>query len=88
MPRPKSTFDDVREFEFREPDEVLDEDTMYTVYEIARLLQGVDVDRELDAATEGVFLDWAIPWMLDNEAEFCFAEPNDEESPGFYGLRD
>ena len=48
----------------------------------------VDVDRELDAATESVFLDWAIPWMLDNEARFCFAEPNDEESPGFYGLRD
>ena len=50
--------------------------------------RGVDVDRELDAATESVFLDWAIPWMLDNEARFCFAEPNDEESPGFYGLRD
>lgn len=88
MPRPKSTFDDVREFEFRDPAEVLDSDTMYTVYEIARLLQGVEVDRELDAATEGVFLDWAIPWMLDNQAAFCFAEPDDDASPGFYGLRD
>ena len=65
-----------------------DPDTMYTVYEIARLLQGVEVDRELDAATEGVFLDWAIPWMLDNQAAFCFAEPDDDASPGFYGLRD
>ncbi|WP_255149942.1 DUF5827 family protein [Halorarius halobius] len=86
MPRPKETFDDLRTFEFRDPEEVLDPDTMYTVYEIARLLQGLDADRELDAATEDILLDWAIPWMLDHESAFVFAEPEDEDAPGFYGL--
>ena len=87
MPRPKESFDDLRAFEFRDPPEVLEPDTMYTVYEIARLLQGLDPERELDAGTEDILLDWAIPWMLDHESALCFAEPDDEESPGFYGLR-
>jgi hypothetical protein len=88
MPRPKATFDDLRAFEFRDPTEVLEPDTMYTVYEIARLLQGLEPDRELDAGTENILLDWAIPWMLDHEDALCFAEPDDEDSPGFYGLRE
>jgi len=88
MPRPKSAFDDVRPFEFRDPDEVLETGTMYTVYEIARLLQGVEPDRELDAETESILLDWAIPWMLDHEDAICFAEPDADDEPGFYGLRD
>lgn len=87
MPRQKDTFDDLREFEFRDPEEVLDADTMYTVYEIARLLQGVDPDRDLDAGTENILLDWAIPWMLDHESAFVFGEPDGEDEPGFYGLR-
>lgn len=88
MPRPKSAFEDVRPFEFREPEEVLDSDRMYTVYEIARLLQGLEPDRELDAETEDVLLDWAIPWMLDNSEALAFAEPEADDEPGFYGLRE
>jgi len=86
VPRPKSAFDDLRPFEFRDPGEVLDPDRMYTVYEIARLLQGLDPDRELDAPTEDVLLSWAIPWMLDHETVFVFAEPAADDEPGFYGL--
>ena len=86
MPRPKSAFDDLRAFEFREPEEVLAPDRMYTVYEIARLLQGLDPDRELDAPTEDVLLSWAIPWMLDHQPSFVFAEPAADDEPGFYGL--
>lgn len=88
MPRPKDAFDDLRRFEFRDPEEILDADEMYTVYEIARVLQGIDPDRELDAGTEDVLLSWAIPWMLDHEEALCFAEPAGENEPGFYGLRE
>jgi hypothetical protein len=87
MPRPREEFDDLREFEFREPEEVLKEGQLDTVYEIARLLQGVDPDRELDVETENILLDWAIPWMLDHSEAFVFAEPDDEAEPGYYGLK-
>jgi hypothetical protein len=87
MPVPKFEFDDLRPFEFREPDEVLDPDEMYTVYEIARLLQGVEPGRELDPETERFLLDWAIPWMVVNAEEFVFAEPQSDDEPGYYGRR-
>ena len=87
MPRPREEFEDLRAFEFREPEEVLEEEHLYTVYEIARLLQGVDPDREMDAETEAILLDWAVPWMLDNSEAFVFAEPDADEEPGYYGLR-
>ena len=87
MPRPREEFEDLRPFEFREPEEVLEEEYLYTVYEIARLLQGVDPDREMDAETEDILLDWAVPWMLDNSEAFVFAEPDADEEPGYYGLR-
>jgi len=87
MPRPREAFDDLREFEFREPEEVLEADQLYTVYEIARLLQGVDPDAELDVGTEDILLDWAIPWMLDHSESFVFAEPEADDEPGYYGLR-
>jgi hypothetical protein len=87
MPRPREEFEDLRPFEFREPEEVLEEEYLYTVYEIARLLQGVDPDREMDAETEAILLDWAVPWMLDNSEAFVFAEPDADEEPGYYGLR-
>ena len=35
MPRPKAEFEDLRALEFREPDEVLDSEQMYSVYEVA-----------------------------------------------------
>ena len=87
MPRPREEFEDLRPFEFRDPEEVLEEEYLYTVYEIARLLQGVDPDREMDAETEAILLDWAVPWMLDNSEAFVFAEPDAEDAPGYYGLR-
>lgn len=87
MPRPRDEFEDVRPFRFREPADVLDREYMYTVYEIARLLQGLDADRDLDPGTEDILLDWAIPWILDHEESFVFAEPASEDEPGYYGLQ-
>jgi hypothetical protein len=86
MPKPKSEFEDLRSLEFRAPDEVLDENNLYTIYEIGRLLQGLDPEAELDVETENVLMDWAIPWMLMNADEFVFAEPAAEDEPGYYGL--
>jgi len=73
MPKPKAEFDDLRSLEFRDPDEVLDDDELYTIYEIGRLLQGLDPEAELDVETENVLMDWAIPWMLNNAEAFVFA---------------
>jgi len=86
MPRPKSEFDDLRSLEFREPDEILEPDAMYTIYEVGRLLQGLDPDAELDVETENVLLDWAIPWMIAHSEAFVFAEPDRDDEPGYYGL--
>ena len=88
MPEPRSSFEDVRPLSFHEPAEVLEADQLYTVYEVARLLQGLEPDAELDVPTEDVLLDWAIPWMLDHSEAFCFAEPRDPDEPGYYGLRE
>ena len=87
MPVPRSEFDDLRPLAFRDPEEVLDEDVLYTIYEIARLLQGLNPDADLDVETETVLLDWAIPWLLDNAEAFVFAEPRSETEPGYYGLK-
>jgi len=86
MPVPRSAVDDVRPLAFREPDEVLKADKLYTVYEVARLLQGLEPDAELDPATEDVLLDWAVPWMVVNRDAFVFAEPRADDEPGLYGL--
>ncbi|WP_178916737.1 DUF5827 family protein [Natronomonas gomsonensis] len=86
MPRPREEFDDIRDFEFYDPEEVLEPDQLYTVYEIARLLQGVEPDRDLDPGTEDILLNWAIPWMLDHSESFVFAEPAADDEPGYYGL--
>ncbi|WP_435077015.1 DUF5827 family protein [Halococcus sp. AFM35] len=88
MPRPKSSFDRLRPFQFREPEDVLDPDAMYTVYEIARLLQGLDPDAELDVETEAILLDWAIPWLVENSDALCFGDPESDDEPGHYGLLD
>lgn len=86
MPRPKSEFDDLRPLAFHDPEDVLEADQLYTVYEIARLLQGVAVDQNLDVETENVLLDWAIPWMIYHQEQFVFANPASDEEPGYYGL--
>ena len=87
MPVPKSEFEDIRDLEFREPDEVLESDQLYTIYEIARLLQGLEPGAELDVETENVLLDWAIPWMITNAEAFVFAEPAADDEPGHYGVK-
>jgi hypothetical protein len=87
VPVPKSEFDELLPCEFYAPGELLDDDRMYTVYEIARLLQGLDADAELDPETEDVLLDWAIPWVMLHADGLVIAEPRDDEEPGYYGLR-
>ena len=86
MPIEKAAAETLRPLTFREPSEVLDADKLYTVYEIARLLQGLDHDAELDVETENVLLDWAIPWMIKYADEFVFADPESDAEPGYYGL--
>jgi hypothetical protein len=87
MPVPRSDHEDLREFALRDPEDVLDEDLLYTIPEIARLLQGLAPDRELPAEVEERFLLWAVPWMLDNQASFVFAEPTEGDEAGLFGLR-
>ena len=86
MPVPKKAVDDLRPLKFREPSEVLDPDELYTVYEIARLLQGLDPGVDLEPGTEGILLDWAVPWILFNQEHLVFAEPTADDEPGLYGL--
>jgi hypothetical protein len=87
MPRPKEAFETLYPCDFYTPEELLDDDQMYTVYEIARLLQGLDTDAELDEGTEEILLDWAIPWVMRNADSLVVAEPPSDQEPGYYGLR-
>ena len=87
MPRPKEAFEETFPCDFYEPAELLADDRMYTVYEIARLLQELDPDAELDAADEEVLLDWAVPWILGHADDLVVAEPPTDGDPGYYGLR-
>ena len=87
MPVSKTEFDDLYPCDFYTAEELLDEDVMYTVYEIARLLQGLDPDAELDRETEDILLDWAIPWVMTNADDLVIAEPRSDDEPGYYGLR-
>lgn len=87
MPRPKEAFDALYPCDFYTPAELLEPDAMYTVYEIARLLQGLDPDAEIDVETEAVLLDWAIPWVVYNGDDLVVGEPADPDEPGYYGLK-
>lgn len=88
MPVPKAEFDELFPCEFYTPAELLDADQLYTVYEIARLLQGLDPDAAIDEGTEAILLDWAIPWIVVNAHDLVVAEPDEEDEPGYYGLRE
>ncbi|MFW5905775.1 MAG: DUF5827 family protein [archaeon] len=87
MPTPKSEFDQLHPATFFEPSELLEPDQMYTVYEIARLLQDLDPDTALEPETEDILLDWTIPWIMVNADDLVVAEPRSEEEPGYYGLK-
>lgn len=88
MPKPKSEFEGLYPCDFYEAADLLDPDLMYNVYEIARLLQGLDPNAEIDEATEGILLDWAIPWIMFRSDNLVVAEPPTEDEPGYYGLKD
>ena len=83
----KDEFDELFPCQFYDPADIMDPELMYTVPEIARLLQGLEPDRELDAGTENVLLDWAIPWIMVHADDLVIADPTNEEEPGMYGLR-
>ncbi|WP_323172393.1 DUF5827 family protein [Natrialba sp. PRR66] len=87
MPVSKSEFDSLPPCDFYTPAELLEADQMYTVYEIARMLQGLEPDAEIEQETEAILLDWAIPWIMTNAAELVVAEPRSEDEPGYYGLK-
>ena len=86
MPVPKTDFDQLYPATFYEPAELLETDQMYTVYEIARLLQELEPDAEIDQETEAVLLDWAIPWIMTHAEDLVVAEPRADDEPGYYGL--
>ncbi|MFW6376467.1 MAG: DUF5827 family protein [archaeon] len=88
MPIPKSEFDQLHPCDFYEPEDLFEPGQMYTVYEIARLLQELDPDAELAVETEEILLDWAIPWIMVNAEDLVVAEPRDESEPGYYGLEE
>jgi len=88
MPEPKSEFDELHPCDFYAPDELLDDDEMYTVYEIARLLQDLDPDADLDPDVENVLLDWAIPWVMMHGDDLVVAGPRGDDEPGFYGVKE
>lgn len=88
MPRPKTAFDSLYPADFYTPEELLELDQMYTVYEIARLLQELDPDAEIDPRTEDVLLDWAVPWIMVHSDDLVVAEPAGEDEPGYYGVAD
>jgi len=88
MPVPKSEFENLPPCDFYTPAELLAADQMYTVYEIARLLQGLEPDADIDRETEDILLDWAIPWVMTSADDLVVAEPRDEDEPGYYGLKE
>lgn len=87
MPRPKAEFEALYPCDFYTPAELLEPDQLYTVYEIARLLQGLDPDAQIDEGTEEILLDWAIPWIMANSADLVVAEPPTDDEPGYYGRK-
>jgi hypothetical protein len=86
MPVPKDEFDDLHPCDFYTAEELLEPDRMYTVYEIARMLQELDPDAEIEVETEEVLLDWAIPWIMTNADDLVVGEPRSDDEPGYYGL--
>jgi hypothetical protein len=86
MPRPKDEFDALYSYEVYEPSEVLDPEMMYTVPEVARLLQDLPPDADLDPETEERVVAWTIPWLFANREKLSISDPVGDE-PGYFGLR-
>ncbi|MDZ7730151.1 MAG: DUF5827 family protein [Natrialbaceae archaeon] len=86
MPRPKETFESILPCEFYTPAELLDAEPMYTIDEIARLLQGLEPDATIQPETEAILREWAIPWVMAHADDLVIADPTDRDEPGYYGL--
>lgn len=86
MPRPKSAFETLYTYEVYAPTEILDPDEMYTVGEIARLLQDLAPEADLDPDTEERVIAWTIPWLFAHREELVISDPVGDE-PGYFGLR-
>jgi hypothetical protein len=87
VPRPKAEFDQLFTYEVYEPVELLDPDQMYTVAEIARLLQDLPAEADLDPETEERILAWTIPWLFAHREQLTISDPVGDE-PGYFGLRE
>jgi hypothetical protein len=86
MPRPKSAFETLYPYRLYTPEELLDPDQMYTVPEVARLMQGLEPDTELDEETEALLIEWTVPWLVLNADELVINDPVGDE-PGYFGLQ-
>jgi len=86
MPRAKADFEAVYPCDFYTAAELFEPDQMYTVPEVARMLQGLDPDAEVAEETEAVLVDWAIPWIVSNADDMVVGEPRTDDGPGYYGL--
>ena len=84
MPKSKDEFDTLYPYQLYEPEEVLEEDLMYTVPEISRVLQGLDPETELDAETEERIVVWTVPWLMAHADELVINDPEGDE-PGYFG---
>ena len=85
MPKRKDEFDTLYPYQLYEPEEILEEDLMYTVPEISRVLQGLDPETELDAETEERIVVWTVPWLMEHADELVINDPEGDE-PGYFGL--
>jgi hypothetical protein len=86
VPRPKSDFETLYPYRLYTPEELLDPEEMYTVPELARLMQGLDPDTELDEETEALLIEWTIPWLVNNAEDLVINDPVGDE-PGYFGLQ-
>ena len=85
MPKPKTEFETLYPYRLYEPEDLLDPELMYTVPEIARLLQGLDPDAELDPDTEAQLIRWTVPWLMAHTDDLGINDPVGDE-PGYFGL--
>lgn len=87
MVKPKEDVAELYSCDFYRPAEIMDPELLYTVPEIARLLQGLEPETEVEPETEAVLVDWAIPWIMVHADELVIADPTDAEEAGHYGVR-
>ncbi|MFC7201911.1 DUF5827 family protein [Haloferax namakaokahaiae] len=85
MPKSKDEFETLYGYLLYEPTDILHPDYMYTVPEIARMLQGLDPTTDLAEDTEDHLIDWTIPWIISHEEDFVINDPRGDE-PGYFGL--